>query len=128
MKKIVIASLLCAGSTVLAMEQEKPVQFSSAESIELQLAAAKIPAHVTQKLKLSSALADKELLPAEIMVAVEERLHKCIQKIEDPEKREQLQKHLPAQRARLFGALLKEHPEALEFVNNAQISTLTVTK
>lgn len=110
MKKTLSIILLGLCGTMSGMQQH---QFPTEEQITEQLAAERIPAHVSQKLQIPQTFANQKMDARQINLTLDTAFAAYIQPIDDPQRKEKVTAHLAGERPMLVKALLKESPEVL---------------
>jgi len=109
MKKALSIILVGLCGTVSAMEH----QFPTEEQITEQLAAGKIPPHVSQKLQIPETFANQKMDATQINLTLDTIFAAYVQPIDDPQRKEKVTAHLNGERPMLVRVLLKENPEVL---------------
>ncbi len=115
MKKIIAITLISSMSFVSAM-QNKLITFSSAQKIEAQLAANKIPPHISNRMQIPAKLGDKEMNLSEVVPHLHNIYAEYIGDIQNDEPRKQrVTEHLTKEQPRLLAALFSHDRQAIEY-------------
>src|SRR5579863_6409785 len=91
-------------------------QFPNKEEITEQLAAGKIPTHVSQKLQIPETFANQTMDATQINLTLDTIFTAYVQPIDNPQRKEKVTAHLNGERSMLVKVLLKESPEVLAAV------------